>query len=92
MDTNSKTIRVIPEGTSTSLQEADIEVKLSEAASTSEYIVIRKLTALINLLEAERPIEDASGMSGETKYTPCLVSERTLDIIENKIIELVKSL
>lgn len=70
---------------------ASIDLKLAEAKTIHEYIIVRKINTLLDILMAEKPNE-ANGIGSETTYTPCISSERLISTVENKILELVKTL
>lgn len=73
------------------LEEAKTRRELADAASTEEYIVIRKISTLIEIMEASRPTENR-GIGSETTYEPCFTSPHMLDVIEVKMLELIKKL
>lgn len=73
------------------LEGAKTRRELAEAVNTEEYVVIRKISVLIDVAEAQRPVENR-GIGAETSYEPCFQSPRILNAVEDKILELIKKL
>ena len=73
------------------LEEAKTRRESAEALSTEEYIVVRKISALVDVVEAQRP-KDNNGIGSDTMYEPCFTSNQILNAVEDKMLQLIKQL
>ena len=91
INTNKGPTQLEPNSTIRALEEAKTKKELAEANSTEEYIIIRKISTLIEIVEASRPAENR-GIGSETTYEPCFNNPHMLDAIEDKMMELINKL